>query len=83
MKKSKKPLYKIGDLVACYISIIGNGKPRRVIGWVEHISYTTQSGNIYYIRWSDSLEDDLTFVRETEMLPLIKLVEQIRNNDVS
>ncbi len=87
MKRTKKrTLCKIGDLVACYNEVVchdGTKHNSPVIGWVEQISPTLQYGDVYYIRWSDRLENDLMFVSESQMPPLLKLIEQIRSGDVS
>jgi hypothetical protein len=87
MARSKKPLYRIGELVACYASVKREdnytGPKKLVAGWIEKIE-SSREGHIYFVRWADRLEaqEDMMRVLEVQIGPLKNLVNQIRSGEV-
>ena len=76
MKRSK-PLYRIGDIIACYGKSDDPSDPNPenhlVIGWVEDIQTSNSLGHNYYVRWSDRQDRSLALIGERQMEPLRKL----------
>jgi hypothetical protein len=92
MARSKKvtsnPLYKIGDLVACYGKTDGldqkeNLPVHLVAGWIEDVESTVLSGIVYRIRWADRVDRDPMPVTEEQITPLRNLVDAIRRGEVT
>lgn len=57
MKKirSRKPKFKVGDLVACYA---GPESYKIIVGWVRSVYKNELNYNMYYVTWSDMDEYD-------------------------
>lgn len=89
MKSKKKrgktqPLYRPGDIVACWDKRVVDGieVKKAVVGWVERVTLVDE-GIVYYVRWSDRLEQNKVMrVEEDLMPPLRGLVDMIRNGEI-
>lgn len=75
--------------MACYASSSdeygkGTGAKHPVIGWIEKVVHDSHNGVVYYICWSDRQNDtrDRMPVREEQIGPLKKLVDQIRSGEI-
>lgn len=82
----KKMLYRIGDIVACYAAASDeldkvNGPKHVVIGWIENCDQSTY-GNMYAVRWSDRLESEMMHIPESDLAPMVDLVNKVRRNEV-
>lgn len=89
MPRPPKPLYRIGDLVACYGNTRHMDKtaPQRlIVGWIEGVYLNNLKRYVYQVCWSDRIADnyyDLMNISEEQMPPLVRLVDSIRNGTAS
>ena len=83
---TKKPLFRPGDIVACWDRREIDGKETRkpIVGWIESIhTNNALDGIVYNIRWSDRLEQEkIMRVTEDQMPPLRNLVDMIRAGEI-